>query len=43
MGFVAAYFILVFLALGMVFFYSKKANLDPIATVNKFIYYLSSI
>jgi hypothetical protein len=29
MGFVAAYFILVFLALGSVFFILKKANLDP--------------
>jgi hypothetical protein len=33
-GFVAAYFILVFLEL--VCFYSKKANLDPIATVNNY-------
>jgi hypothetical protein len=33
MGFVAAYFILVFLALGIGVFYSKT-NLDPIATVN---------
>lgn len=42
MGFVAAYFILVFLALGIgVFYILKKANLDPIVTVNKFmIYYL---
>lgn len=42
MGFVAAYFILVFLALGIgVFYVLKKMNLDPITTVNKFmIYYL---
>jgi hypothetical protein len=42
MGFVAAYFIVIFLALGIgVFFILKKANLDPVTTVNKFmIYYL---
>ncbi|MEC5164800.1 hypothetical protein RCH18_000522 [Flavobacterium sp. PL11] len=42
MGFVAAYFILIFLALGVMTFYIlKKENLDPIATVNKFmIYYI---
>lgn len=42
MGVVAAYFILVFLALGIgVFYILKKENLDPIATVNKFmIYYI---
>jgi hypothetical protein len=41
-GFLAVYFIVIFLALGIgVFFILKKANLDPIATVNKFmIYYL---
>jgi hypothetical protein len=39
MGFVAAYFILVFLALELVSFILKKANLDPIATVNKFMIY----
>lgn len=40
MGFVAVYFILVFLALGIgVFYILKKANLDPILTVNKFIIY----
>jgi hypothetical protein len=42
MGFVAAYFIVIFLALGIgVFFILKKANLNPVTTVNKFmIYYL---
>ena len=42
MGFVAAYFIVVFLALGIgVFFILKKQNLDPIVTINKFmIYYI---
>ena len=40
MGFVAAYFILVFLALGIGAFYIlKKMNLDPIVTVNKFMIY----
>ena len=40
MGFVAAYFILVFLALGIgVFYIFKKMNLDPIITVNKFMIY----
>ena len=40
MGFVAAYFILVFLALGIgVFYILKKMNLDPIATVNTFMIY----
>jgi hypothetical protein len=40
MGFVAAYFILIFLALGIgVFYILKKENLDPIATVNKFMIY----
>lgn len=40
MGFVAAYFILIFLALGIgVFYILKKSNLDPIVTVNKFIIY----
>ena len=40
MGFVAAYFILVFLALGIgVFYILKKMNLDPIVTVNKFMIY----
>ena len=40
MGFVAAYFILIFLAIGVGGFYIlKKMNLDPIATVNKFIIY----
>ena len=40
MGFVAIYFILIFLALGIgVFYILKKENLDPIATVNKFIIY----
>jgi hypothetical protein len=42
MGFVAAYFILVFLALGILAFYIlKKLHFDPIVTINKFmIYYL---
>lgn len=40
MGFVAAYFILVFLALGIgVFYILRKMNLDPIVTVNKFMIY----
>ncbi|MFV8362552.1 DUF5687 family protein [Flavobacterium sp. ZT3P35] len=40
MGFVAIYFILIFLALGIgVFYILKKENLDPIATVNKFMIY----
>lgn len=40
MGFVAIYFILIFLALGIgVFYILKKSNLDPIVTVNKFIIY----
>lgn len=40
MGFIAAYFILVFLALGIGTFYIlKKMNLDPIVTVNKFMIY----
>ena len=40
MGFVAAYFILVFLFLGIgVFYILKKMNLDPIITVNKFMIY----
>ena len=40
MGFVAAYFILIFLALGIgVFYILKKENMDPIATVNKFMIY----
>ncbi|SDW12381.1 DUF5687 family protein [Flavobacterium degerlachei] len=42
MGFVAIYFILVFLALGVgAFYFLRKMNLDPIVTVNKFmIYYI---
>ena len=42
MGFLAAYFILVFLALGILAFYIlKKLHFDPIVTINKFmIYYL---
>lgn len=42
MGFLAIYFTLIFLALGVGAFYAlKKMNLDPVATVNKFlIYYL---
>ncbi|WP_281297824.1 DUF5687 family protein [Flavobacterium limnophilum] len=42
MGFVAAYFILVFLVLGIGAFYIlKKLHFDPIVTINKFmIYYL---
>jgi hypothetical protein len=40
LGFVAAYFILIFLALGVMAFYIlKKMNLDPIVTVNKFMIY----
>ncbi|HEY4628432.1 MAG TPA: DUF5687 family protein [Flavobacterium sp.] len=40
MGFVAAYFILIFLGLGIGAFYIlKKMNLDPIVTVNKFMIY----
>lgn len=40
MGFVAVYFILIFLALGIgVFYILKKMNLDPIVTVNKFMIY----
>jgi hypothetical protein len=40
MGFIAIYFTLVFLAIGVGTFYIlKKMNLDPIATVNKFIIY----
>jgi len=40
MGFVAAYFILIFLALGVLTFYIlEKENFDPIATVNKFMIY----
>ncbi|WP_413999717.1 DUF5687 family protein [Flavobacterium sp. W1B] len=40
MGFVAIYFILVFLGLGIgVFYILKKMNLDPIVTVNKFMIY----
>ncbi|PRZ26272.1 DUF5687 family protein [Flavobacterium granuli] len=40
MGFVAVYFILIFLALGVGAFYIlKKSNLDPIVTVNKFMIY----
>jgi multisubunit Na+/H+ antiporter MnhC subunit len=40
MGFVAAYFILIFLALGVLTFYIlKKENFDPIVTVNKFLIY----
>lgn len=39
-GFLAIYFILVFLGLGIgVFYILKKMNLDPIATVNKFMIY----
>ena len=42
MGFIAVYFMLVFLALGVLAFYiPKKMDLDPILTVNKFmIYYI---
>jgi hypothetical protein len=41
MGFIAIYFILVFLALELGLLYSRKMNLDPIVTVNKFmIYYI---
>lgn len=42
MGFIAIYFILVFLGLGIGTFYIlEKMNLDPIVTVNKFmIYYI---
>ncbi|HRN45581.1 MAG TPA: DUF5687 family protein, partial [Flavobacterium sp.] len=40
MGFVAVYFILIFLALGIgVFYILKKENMDPVATVNKFMIY----
>ena len=40
MGFVAIYFILIFVALGVgVFYILKKENLDPILTVNKFMIY----
>jgi hypothetical protein len=40
-GFIAIYFILVFLALELGLLYSRKMNLDPIVTVNKFmIYYI---
>ena len=39
-GFLAAYFIIVFLALGIgVFYFLKKMNMDPITTVNKFMIY----
>jgi hypothetical protein len=39
-GFVAAYFTLIFLALGIGAFYIlKKSNLDPIVTINKFLIY----
>ena len=42
MGFLAAYFILVFLAVGILAFYIlKKLHFDPIVAINKFmIYYL---
>jgi hypothetical protein len=40
MGFIAIYFTLVFLALGIGAFYIlKKMNLDPLITVNKFMVY----
>ena len=40
MAFIAIYFTLVFLALGIGTFYIlQKMNLDPIATVNKFLIY----
>jgi hypothetical protein len=40
MGFIAIYFTLVFLALGIGAFYIlKKMNLDPLITVNKFMIY----
>lgn len=40
MGFVAAYFILIFLALGVMLFYIlEKENYDPIVIVNKFMIY----
>ena len=39
-GFLAAYFILLFLAMGIgVFYILKKMNMDPITTVNKFMIY----
>ena len=39
-GFLATYFILVFLAMGIgVFYILKKMNMDPITTVNKFMIY----
>jgi hypothetical protein len=39
-GFLALYFILVFLGLGIgVFYILKKMNLDPLVTVNKFMIY----
>ncbi|RKS94850.1 hypothetical protein BC952_0478 [Flavobacterium limicola] len=40
MGFVAVYFLLIFLAVGVGAFYIlKKMNLDPIVTVNQFMIY----
>lgn len=40
MGFLAIYFTLIFLALGIgVFYILKKMNLDPIVTVNQFVIY----
>lgn len=40
MAFIAIYFTLVFLALGVMAFYIlKKLNLDPVVTVNKFLIY----
>ncbi|MFV8269068.1 DUF5687 family protein [Flavobacterium sp. GT2N3] len=40
MGFVAIYFILIFLAIGVGAFYIlKKMNMDPIVTVNQFLIY----
>ena len=44
MGFLAAYFILIFLALGIAAFYiiREKLNLDPLEVINRyFIYYLA--
>ena len=39
-GFLAAYFILLFLGMGIgVFYFLKKMNMDPITTVNKFMIY----
>ena len=39
-GFLAAYFILIFLGMGIgVFYFLKKMNMDPITTVNKFMIY----